>query len=170
MPPKLISEIKGIKVSNEKNITTLRILAVIYTYQTSKKIPKKMEWDEIKKLLNKEDFLSIIKNVNGEDLPESLVNFVQNEMTNPDNKWDLEVIKRAGQSVGIMAGWVEAMMAYSTIVNNVQPLTDEINELAKKKNELEKEFENVINEITNLENNISQLKTLKEIWKKSNQR
>jgi dynein heavy chain 1 len=159
MPARLISEIKSIKVSNDKTIICLRILAVIFTYVTKKVMPKgKMDWEDIKKALAKEEFLSTIKNVNGEDLPKEVVNYIKKEKNDPENKWDLEAIKKASTAVGIMAGWVEATLSFSEIVNNVQPLNDEINALSEKRNHVEKEYEVVIHDINELEKNITQLK------------
>jgi dynein heavy chain 1 len=75
-----------------------------------------------------------------------------------ENKWDLEIIKKASNAVGYMASWVEAIFSFSEIVNNVQPLTDEIHTLKGKRNQVEKEYEVVINDINKLEKNIAQLK------------
>jgi len=156
MPSKLIAEIKGMKNSTPNTITTLRYLGVLFTFQMTKKIQIKMEWDQIKKCLGSSDFMSAIKNIKGEEIPETITKAIKAEISNPE-LFNLDVIRKASQAVGIMAGWIEATVFYAEICQNMAPLTEEVANLERKKDEVELEFENIMKEIASLEAGIAQL-------------
>lgn len=157
MPARLISEIKSMKVSTAKTLTTLRIVANIYNYVTKKVINKKLEWNDVRTALSKEDFLLVIKNLN--EVPEKIVQYVNEEINNPGNEWNIEVIKKASQAVGILASWIEATICFSEIANSVEPLTKEIKDLEEKRNQVEQEYKIIENEIIELENRVAILKS-----------
>jgi dynein heavy chain 1, cytosolic len=158
MSNKDIAEIRGIQKPTPNTQPTLTILAVIYNYITTKKYNSKLEWEDVRKILVKGDFINIVKNVNGEELPESVTKYIKQVINGPDSKWSLDAVKRASMAVGLMAGWIEATVMYSEIVQSVQPLTDEINNLAKRKDDVEKDFQVIVGEIRQLEDNIGILK------------
>lgn len=151
-----VSEIRGMNKPNEKTITALRIIANIYNFVKGKAINKKLEWTDIKSSLLKEDFFSVIKNLN--ELPEKLVVYINEERNNKENKWELAAITRASKVVGILATWIEATISFSEIANSIEPLTNEIKDLEKKQKTVEDEYKIIEAEIIELERKVVVLK------------
>jgi len=158
IPNKLISDLLALKKPSEKIVPPLMLLANVF-----KKTAKKYEWADVTKIMREEGFLKTIKSTKGDDLPKNCTEFIKTNIK-PEHGWDLASITKASGPVGMMANWLECMVEYSGIVNNVQPLQDEVNALNEKKNEVERDYQKIMDEIVALEKNIE---TLKKNYEKS---
>ena len=159
MPPKSVAALKGLKKETENTRTALKLSAIIYLYASSKKTVSKIEWQEIRNCIMKEDFLPTIKNLRAEDLSENVTKIIRNEMDNPANNWNIERITGAFKEVGLLAEWIQSTVECSNISNKMEPMKKEIAGLAAQKDKIEGEYNVIAKEIEELEKNIGQLKT-----------
>ena len=158
MPPKSVAALKGLRKETENTRTALKCSAIIYLYASSKKTTSKLEWNEIRNCIMKEDFLPTIKNLKAEDLSEGVSKIIRKEMDDPKNNWNIETITGAFKEVGLLAEWIQSTVECSNISNKMEPLKKEIADLNAKKDKVESEYEVIAKEIEELEKNIAQLR------------
>ena len=157
MSKKNIATLKSLKVVKDTLKLPLRLIAIIYIFLTKKTIKEKIDWDEIKSCIFKEDFISTIKNTKAENLGERLTNLIQKEIS--ANDWNTDKIKTAYLEVGLLAEWLESTVACANINNQMEPLKNEIAALNTEKDKVVAEYDEIAKEIETLEKNIEQLRT-----------
>ena len=157
MSKKNIATLKSLKVVKNTLKLPLRLIAMIYIFLTKKIIKEKLDWDEIKNCIFKEDFISTIKNTKAENLGPKLTNLIQKEISATD--WDIDKIKSGFLEVGLLAEWLESTVACANINNQMEPLKKEIADLNAKKDKVVADYDEIAKEIETLEKNIEQLKT-----------
>ena len=157
MSKKNIATLKSLKVVKNTLKLPLRLIAMIYIFLTKKIIKEKLDWDEIKNCIFKEDFISTIKNTKAENLGPKLTNLIQKEISATD--WDIDKIKSGFLEVGLLAEWLESTVACANINNQMEPLKKEIADLNAEKDKVVAEYDEIAKEIETLEKNIEQLKT-----------
>ena len=157
MSKKNIATLKSLKVVKNTLKLPLRLIAMIYIFLTKKIIKEKLDWDEIKNCIFKEDFISTIKNTKAENLGPKLTNLIQKEISATD--WDIDKIKSGFLEVGLLAEWLESTVACANINNQMEPLKKEISDLNAEKDKVVAEYDEIAKEIETLEKNIEQLKT-----------
>ena len=157
MSKKNIATLKSLKVVKNTLKLPLRLIAMIYIFLTKKIIKEKLDWDEIKNCIFKEDFISTIKNTKAENLGPKLTNLIQKEISATD--WDIDKIKSGFLEVGLLAEWLESTVACANINNQMEPLKKEIDYLNAEKDKVVAEYDEIAKEIETLEKNIEQLKT-----------
>ena len=155
---KKVAALKALKTVKDYLKVPLKLAAIIYMKFAKKKMVEKMEWDEIKNCIIKEDFISTIKNVKAEELGAKLTSFIQKEINNPDNEWDLDKIRKGFLEAGLLAEWIEATVACANINNQMEPLKKEIAGLNAEKDKVVNEFNEIAKEKEMLEKSIQQLK------------
>ena len=155
---KKVAALKALKTVKDYLKVPLKLAAIIYMKFAKKKMVEKMEWDEIKNCIIKEDFISTIKNVKAEELGAKLTSFIQKEINNPDNEWDLDKIRKGFLETGLLAEWIEATVACANINNQMEPLKKEIAGLNAEKDKVVNEFNEIAKEKEMLEKSIQQLK------------
>ena len=157
MSKKNIATLKSLKVVKNTLKLPLRLIAMIYIFLTKKIIKEKLDWDEIKNCIFKEDFISTIKNTKAENLGPKLTNLIQKEISATD--WDIDKIKSGFLEVGLLAEWLESTVACANINNQMEPLKKEIADLNAEKDKVVAEYDEIAKEIETLEKNIEQLTT-----------
>ena len=157
MSKKNIATLKSLKVVKNTLKLPLRLIAMIYIFLTKKIIKEKLDWDEIKNCIFKEDFISTIKNTKAENLGPKLTNLIQKEISATD--WDIDKIKSGFLEVGLLAEWLESTVACANINNQMEPLKKEIADLNAEKDKVVADYDEIAKEIETLEKNIEQLKT-----------
>ena len=157
MSKKNIATLKSLKVVKNTLKLPLRLIAMIYIFLTKKIIKEKLDWDEIKNCIFKEDFISTIKNTKAENLGPKLTNLIQKEISATD--WDIDKIKSGFLEVGLLAEWLESTVACANINNQMEPLKKEIDYLNAEKDKVVAEYDEIAKEIETLEKNIEQLTT-----------
>ena len=157
MSKKNIATLKSLKVVKNTLKLPLRLIAMIYIFLTKKIIKEKLDWDEIKNCIFKEDFISTIKNTKAENLGPKLTNLIQKEISATD--WDIDKIKSGFLEVGLLAEWLESTVACANINNQMEPLKKDIADLNARKDKVVADYDEIAKEIETLEKNIEQLKT-----------
>ena len=158
MSKKSIATLRAMKKETENTRVALKLIGIIYKKLAQHKEVEKIDFDETKKCIMREDFISTIKNAKAEDLGPKVTNYIQNEMKNPQNNWNIEKIKGGFLEVGLLAEWIESTVACANINNQMEPLKKQIAELNAQKDQVEKEYEVIAKEKEMLEKNIEQLK------------
>ena len=156
MSKKNFATLKSLKKVGDTIKFPLKLIAMIYTKLTGKTPKEKMEWDEIKNCLIKEDFISTIKNAKIESLGPKLTNMIHKEIT--ENEWSIDKIKNAFFEAGLLAEWIESTIACANINNQMEPLKKEIAGLNAEKDKVVAEYDEIAKEKEILEKNIEQLK------------
>ena len=156
MSKKNFATLKSLKKVGDTIKFPLKLIAMIYTKLTGKTPKEKMEWDEIKNCLIKEDFISTIKNAKIESLGPKLTNMIHKEIT--ENEWSIDKIKNAFFEAGLLAEWIESTIACANINNQMEPLKKEIAGLNAQKDKVVAEYDEIAKEKEILEKNIEQLK------------
>ena len=156
MSKKNFATLKSLKKVGDTIKFPLKLIAMIYTKLTGKTPKEKMEWDEIKNCLIKEDFISTIKNAKIESLGPKLTNMIHKEIT--ENEWSIDKIKNAFFEAGLLAEWIESTIACANINNQMEPLKKEIAGLNAQKDKVVEEYDEIAKEKEILEKNIEQLK------------
>ena len=155
MSKKSVAALKALKIVKDTIKFPLRLTAMIYTYLTKKSFKEKMEWDEIKNCIIKEDFISTIKNAKAENFGQKLTNIIQKEIST--NDWNIDKIKSAFLEVGLLAEWIESTVACANINNQMEPLKQEIADLNAQKDNVVAEYDQIAKEKDMLEKNIEKL-------------
>ena len=158
MSKKSVAALRALNKEMEKTKVPLRLTAIIYKKLAEKKIVENINWEEIKKCIKKDDFISTIKNAKAEELGTKVTSIIQKEINDPANKWDIEATKRAFLEVGLLAEWIESTIACADINNQMEPLKNEIAQLNAQKDKVVAEFDEISKEKEKLEKNIEQLK------------
>eukprot|EP00388_Colpodella_angusta_P013622 GDKJ01034143.1.p1 GENE.GDKJ01034143.1~~GDKJ01034143.1.p1 ORF type:complete len:2177 (-),score=677.89 GDKJ01034143.1:78-6206(-) len=93
-------------------------------------------WDEIRKEL-RGSLPSEILNESDADaarvIPDKIVHRLQNDYV---GTWDMASVKRASSVAEILAEWIKSKLLYQTMLSQVKPLTQEIENLQKEKERL----------------------------------
>ena len=158
MSSKSVSALRALQKENPNTKTALKLTAIIYIKLSKKQVVEKLDWKQIKDCIIKQDFITTIKNAKAEDLGPKVTNLIQKEINDPENKWNIDSIKRAFKEVGLLAEWIESTVACANINNQMEPLKKEIADLNAQKDKVVNEYDVIAKEIEALEKNIEQLK------------
>lgn len=159
LPASSLAALKGLKKETENTRTALKLSAIFYIFGSTKKIQSKLEWADVRNCILKEDYISVLtKRIKPENLNDAFTQLIQKEIDNPKNNWNIPNIKSAFAEVGLIAEWIEAIVQCSHIMNNMEPLKNEIAKLNTQKEEIEGEYKILEAEVVELEKNIAQLR------------
>ena len=159
MDKKSIANLRAVKILTDKNKhieLPLKLVAIIYCKLKEKKVLVDLTWENTRKVIMKEDFISTIKNAKVEDLGATVTNRIQDEIKK--NGMDIEKIKKSFLEAGLIADWIESTIACANINNQMEPLKKQIAELNAQKDKVVEEFNEITKEKEELEKNIVELK------------
>jgi len=117
----------------------------------------KMEWAGIRKKIMERDFISSIIGFDSDRIsPKVRAVIERNYIANED--FTYESVNRASKACGPLVKWVRAQVTYSTILNSVQPLRDEVSSLEKQAKQLQDKQDEMVATIAELEKSIGRYK------------
>lgn len=116
-------------------------------------------WKTIQGIIRKDDFIASIVNYDNEkQMTRTLRSKMQNDFLTKDD-FTFERVNRASKACGPLVQWVEAQVNYSSILDRVGPLRDEVDQLEEKALQTRAEAKAIENTIGGLENSIATYKT-----------
>jgi dynein heavy chain 1, cytosolic len=118
---------------------------------------KQTEWNEIRKILRREDFISTVvnftpENITGRQIKEITETYLKNE------EFDYENVNRASKACGPLHKWIVSQLQYSGILRRVQPLREEVATLQQQSDTLQQGKDAIVEKIEALEASIARYK------------
>ena len=117
---------------------------------------KSTDWADIRKVIRRDDFISLIVNFDPLSLTPKQVKKVQEYLGNPE--LDHTSVDRASKACGPLYIWAQSQIHYSSILRKVKPLRDEVESLEEKSTELTQQHIEAIQQVSDLETAIGQYK------------
>ena len=118
---------------------------------------RKLEWADVRKMLQKSDFIPGILDFDLDKLGDRQIQIVKQNYLN-EGTLNLESVMRSSKACGPLFNWVSSQIHYSEIFNKVEPLRDEVNRLQQDAEEVILKKEEVEKEVGLLEDRITALK------------
>ena len=94
-----------------------------------RKVPKKIDWKDIRAELKTTDFVQRVINFDKDDIPPKVKDFISKEYLENSAEFNVEAIHRASQAAGPLALWVKSIVEYSQIFHSIEPLRAELESL-----------------------------------------
>lgn len=115
-------------------------------------------WKSVQAVIRKDDFIASIVNYDNErQMTKPLRQKMQSEyLSNP--QFTFEIVNRASKACGPLVQWVAAQVNYSTILDRVGPLREEVKALQSQAEETRVKAETITEMIDELEKSIAQYK------------
>jgi len=110
---------------------------------------KSTDLTEIRKVIRRDDFISIVVNFDPLTLTPKQIKKVQEYLSNPE--LDHASVDRASKACGPLHIWAQSQIHYSSILRKVKPLRDEVESLEEKSKELTQEDLEAIQQVNDLE-------------------
>lgn len=115
-----LSEIRSMTNPPAAVKMTMESVCILTGYEVS-------SWRDVQLAIRREDFIPNIVNYNNE---ENLTNEIKKHMeevylSRPD--YNFEIVNRASKACGPLLQWVKAQLSYSSALNKVGPLKEEVN-------------------------------------------
>lgn len=118
---------------------------------------KKQDWANIRTIITQTTFIPSIVNFESSKISEKTRQFVQTNYFS-DEKFTYESVNRSSKACGPLYKWLEAQMQYSSILDRVKPLRDEIEQLEATADKLQAQQTQIIQTIDELEKSIARYK------------
>eukprot|EP01035_Chromulina_nebulosa_P017680 gene17680-23270_t len=118
---------------------------------------KNTDWNEIRKIIRREDFISTVVNFDPNSLTPKQVKQVSDEYLS-NTELDYNSVDRASKACGPLFLWGESQIKYATILRKVKPLRDEVSNLQEQSIDLEKKQQEAVDQVNLLEADIIQYK------------
>ena len=114
---------------------------------------KKMDWKGIIKAMMKKNFIESVIEFRVDKVKKKIREAVnKNYLGSPD--WNIDKITKAFKPAGTLALWLNSVLRYSIILNNVEPMTNEIKELEENLEKSERENDEKQKELKQTKENI----------------
>lgn len=115
-------------------------------------------WKSVQAVIRKDDFIASIVNYDNErQMTKALRQKMQAEyLSNP--AFTFEIVNRASKACGPLVQWVAAQVNYSSILDRVGPLREEVNALRRQAQETQMKAETITEMIEELEKSIARYK------------
>src|SRR5579859_3300153 len=115
-------------------------------------------WKSVQAVIRKDDFIASIVNYDNErQMTRALRTKMQSEyLSNP--AFTFEIVNRASKACGPLVQWVVAQVNYSSILDRVGPLRDEVKALEKQAEDTRIKAETITEMISELEKSIARYK------------
>ncbi|GBG31493.1 Dynein heavy chain, cytoplasmic [Hondaea fermentalgiana] len=113
-------------------------------------------WADIRRILQRREFIPDVVNFQSEDLTEDRRAKVQKMLENPD--FVEEKVLHANKACVALFKWIVSQLDYAGILLRIQPLREEIDELAKESETLRERQAEEMDKVEELEKQIAQLK------------
>ena len=147
-----LDEIRALTRPPEKIQWTLEMVAIMIGEQD-------LNWTELRKVIRRDDFISIVANFDPSSLDVRAVSKVKSEyLYNPRNLMDYDSVDRASKACGPLFLWAQSQIHYAEILTKIQPLRDEVADLSAKSKQLEAQQQNAIKQVSDLQNSILEYK------------
>ena len=91
--------------------------------------PKKVEWNDIKQWLRKDNFIQSVKNFDKDNINPKIKKYIRANYLDKKDEFVIEKIFKASKAAGPLALWVQSIIDYADIKDRVQPLENEVKEL-----------------------------------------
>lgn len=119
---------------------------------------KKIEWTDIRKMLNKSDFIPTILAFDVDKLTSKKIQAVQSKyLSRPE--LTVESVTRSSRACGPLFKWAKSQIRYSEVYNKVEPLRKEVEQLEKAAKAAQEEKQALETEVAQLEASLAQYKT-----------
>ena len=118
---------------------------------------KSTDWNEIRKVIRRDDFISTVVNFDPSALTSKQVKQVQDDyLSNSDI--DYNSVDRASKACGPLYQWAESQIKYATILRRIKPLRDEVLSLQEQSEQLQAQQQEAVAQVETLENAIKTYK------------
>ncbi|GMH89230.1 hypothetical protein TrVE_jg3152 [Triparma verrucosa] len=168
--PALISAQQSVKGIQKKQLDEMRALArppenVRLTLEAVAVMlgERKLEWGEVRKMLQRSDFIASILDFDLDKLGDKQIKIVKEKYLSTEN-FNEDTVMRSSKACGPLFIWVNSQISYSEIFNKVEPLRAEVKQLQTdaeeamiKKDQLDKEVEILEERIQGLKNDYAEL-------------
>ena len=149
---KTLDEIRVLRNPPQAVKMTLECVTMLISMQI-----KQMEWPEIQGFMKGEGFISSIVNFDSKSVKRKVTkHIIATFLKSPD--WNIEKIDRASKAAGPLAKWVESQLMYADILEQVDPLRNELEQLQKQEEDLQVQFSEIQEVISEMEKNIQTYK------------
>lgn len=118
---------------------------------------KTIEWQEIRKVIKRDDFVSTVVNFDPMTLTARQVKKVQEEYLN-NSELDYYSVDRASKACGPLFMWAQSQIKYSQILRKIKPLRDEVEQLETLSVTLAQQKDEATQQMTELGTAIAQYK------------
>lgn len=118
---------------------------------------KKQDWANIRTIITQTSFIPSIVNFESNKVSEKTRQFV-NSTYFSDEKFTYDAVNRSSKACGPLFKWLEAQMQYSSILDRVKPLHNEIEQLESTANKLQDQQTQLVQTIEELEKSITRYK------------
>ncbi|KAM3424381.1 Dynein heavy chain, cytoplasmic [Cercospora zeina] len=120
---------------------------------------KVTDWKTIVSIVRRDDFIaSIVGYDNERQMTPALRNKMEAEYLSKDD-FTFERVNRASKACGPLVQWVEAQVNYSSILDRVGPLREEVDQLQEEALQTKAEAKAIMNTLEELEKSIATYKT-----------
>ena len=120
---------------------------------------KNLEWSSVKKVVGARDFIQNILNFAADKLTSRQVQALQTKYLDGNKDLNYESVMRSSRACGPLYKWAESQVKYSTVINKIQPLRDEVQRLEEDAASANERKTTLDKEVYELEASISQYKT-----------
>ena len=117
---------------------------------------KRYDWDGIKALIRRDDFISTVKDFKASSLALETKEMIKKKYMN-DESFTYEAAQRASKAAGPLQKWVVAQINYSEIHTEIEPLRDNIQQLTSVYEAKMEELNKAQNEVETSEAAIAKL-------------
>lgn len=119
---------------------------------------KKVEWSDVRKMINRSDFIPSILNFDAGMLTSSQIKIVQQDYLDGNDELNYESVMRSSRACGPLYRWAESQVMYSIVHNRVQPLREEVDRLITEAGKVRSNKQKIEMEVHKLELSIEQYK------------
>jgi dynein heavy chain 1, cytosolic len=118
---------------------------------------KNLDWTEIRKVIRREDFISIIVNFDPMSLSSKQISKVQEDYLKVADL-DYNTVDRASKACGPLYSWAHSQINYSIIIRKIKPLREEVQSLQMQSRGLEDRQVKAVQLVQDLEADIKTYK------------
>ena len=119
---------------------------------------KASDWNEVRKMLAKSDFIPNILNFDADKLTAKQIKLVKDNYLDGNPDLTTESVTRSSKACGPLFNWAESQIMYSSVYNRVQPLREEVEQLETDSQVVKDEKDKIESEVAALEGSIEQYK------------
>ena len=119
---------------------------------------KSSDWNEVRKLLAKSDFIPTILNFDADKLTAKQIKLVKDNYLDGNPDLTTESVTRSSKACGPLFNWAASQIMYSSVYNRVQPLREEVEQLETDAQVVKDEKDKIESEVAALEASIEQYK------------
>lgn len=119
---------------------------------TTGKVQKSYDWKDIQAALREASFIKRVIDLKIDNVPSEVITATKNFVKS--NDWVLDKFYKASKALGPLAAWVDSQLKYGEIVQQVEPLRNEVAALKEEEDKLVAQKAGLEKTIAELEKNI----------------